>query len=152
MHRWLEKRMGEINEDDLSQTHPPLAACYSASIRYTKALGKQAGQPLMRVLSDPVPNEDSRESRTVAGFNLHVSIPLEADDRRCLERLLRYMGRPPLSQERLSKTPDGNIVVRLKRSWSESGPWPWHVIDNPLARGISLETRGPNTAASKEFD
>jgi hypothetical protein len=86
MHRWLEKRMGEINEDDLSQAHPLLAACYSASIRYTKALGIQAGQPLMRVLSDPIPHEDSRELRTVAGFNLHVSIPVEGDDRRGLER------------------------------------------------------------------
>src|ERR1700730_274279 len=107
---WLEKRIRELGDDDRSEKHPLLSACHSASIRYTKALGKHAGQPLMRVLSDPVPNEDSRDLRTVAGFNLHVSMPVEADDRRGLERLLRYMGRPPLSADRLLKTPDSRIV------------------------------------------
>ena len=60
-----------------------------------------------------------REERTVAGFNLHVSIPIQGDDRRGLERQLQYMGRPPLSEQRLSKTSDGKLVVKLKTPWSD---------------------------------
>lgn len=58
----------------------------------------------MRVFSEVPTLNNSREERTVAGFNLHVSIPIGANDRRGLERQLRYMGRPPLSEERLTKT------------------------------------------------
>lgn len=130
VHRWLEKRMQDSGDDEgFGQKEPLLASCYGASIRYLTALGPKAGQPLMRVFSTPPKGNNDREERTVAGFNLHISIPVEAKDRRGLERQLRYMGRPPLSEERLTKTADGRIVVKLKSAWGDGTT---HHILQPL--------------------
>jgi hypothetical protein len=65
----------------------------------------------------------------VDGFNLHASTAILADDRDGLERILRYMGRPPISEERLSQAADGRIVVRLKKYWSDGTS---HLIMTPL--------------------
>jgi hypothetical protein len=57
------------------------------------------------------------------------STAISADDRDGLERLLRYMGRPPISEERLSQAADGRIIVRLKKYWSDGTS---HLIMTPL--------------------
>jgi hypothetical protein len=120
VHSWLQERMDELEySNEFYEKEPLLASCYAASIRYLTALGKQAGQPLLKAFSHPPESKSSRQAHTVAGFNLHVSKPIQATDRRGLERQLRYMGRPPLSDERLSKTADGRLVVKLKTSWSD---------------------------------
>jgi len=56
---------------------------------------------------------------TVAGFNLHAGTSIGAEDRVGLENLLRYMGRPPLSAERLSQAADGRLILKFKKAWSE---------------------------------
>ncbi len=54
------------------------------------------------------------------GFNLHASPAIEAHDRQGLERILRYMGRPPLSSHRLQLAPDGkNLILLLKTPWRD---------------------------------
>jgi Putative transposase len=119
-HKWLERRMqeGDLGQD-FEEKNPLLAACYKASLLYLKALGEQAGQPLMRIISESsVKDNSERCLRTVMGFNLHASNPIEANDRQGLERQLRYMGRPPISESRLEQTSDGHIVVRFKKAWS----------------------------------
>ena len=50
---------------------------------------------------------------------MHVSRPIGANDRAGLERQLRYMGRPPLSDERLTMTAQGKISVKLKTPWRD---------------------------------
>jgi hypothetical protein len=97
-----------------------LAKCYEASIRYLSALGTSAGKPLLRIISQNQTDVDERFERTVAGFNLHASIAIEGHDRRALERILRYMGRPPLSNDRLRIAPDGHrLIVTLKTPWRD---------------------------------
>jgi hypothetical protein len=49
-----------------------------------------------------------------AGFSLHGGIGVEADQREKLERLTRYVSRPPVSVERLSLTAQGHVRYRLK--------------------------------------
>lgn len=52
------------------------------------------------------------------GFNLRASKAIGSEDRESLERILRYMGRPPLSSERLNMAPDGaNLILTLKSAW-----------------------------------
>jgi hypothetical protein len=51
--------------------------------------------------------------------NLHANFRLAANDRAGLETLCRYMGRPPLSADRLAEISDGNVALRLKRPWSD---------------------------------
>ena len=44
---------------------------------------------------------------------------MSAGNRGKLERLCRYIARPPLSMRRVSQTPSGDITLRLKRGWSD---------------------------------
>ena len=44
---------------------------------------------------------------------------MKASDRTGLERLCRYILRPPLANDRLKWTRDGRVSVRLKRPWSD---------------------------------
>ena len=44
---------------------------------------------------------------------------LPADRRDRLERLCRYVLRPPLAQERLHLTTDGHVRLTLKRPWAD---------------------------------
>jgi hypothetical protein len=53
------------------------------------------------------------------GFNLHAKTRAGAVDDDARARLLRYVLRPPLSQERLTLLPDNRVRLTLKRSWSD---------------------------------
>lgn len=63
---------------------------------------------------EPRNNEASVFDR---GFSLHAGLAVEADDRRKLERLLRYGLRPPYAQKRLSMLPDGRVKLKLRKPY-----------------------------------
>jgi hypothetical protein len=46
---------------------------------------------------------------------LHAAVHLNENDREVLAHLCGYFARPPFSQERLSRLPDGRLAYRLKR-------------------------------------
>ncbi len=120
VHHYLEARMHDLECDSLLDKQPMLAKCYAASIRYLSALGINSGKPLLRLISPELIKTDIYEEGTVLGFNLHASPATEAHDRRGLERILRYMGRPPLSSHRLQLAPDGkNLILQLKTTWRD---------------------------------
>ena len=48
------------------------------------------------------------------GYSLYAGNAIEADDKDARERLLRYCLRAPLSLERLSIGPDGNVIYQVK--------------------------------------
>jgi hypothetical protein len=48
------------------------------------------------------------------GFNVHAERLVDGRDRPQLERLFRYLARPPLSTERLQLRPDGRLRLELK--------------------------------------
>jgi len=52
-------------------------------------------------------------------MELPANVAVPARDRRRLERLIRYMARPPLAEERLSVLPDGRIAYVFKRPWRD---------------------------------
>ena len=56
-------------------------------------------------------------ARSPGGLELHAAVHVRADDRSGLERLCRYIARPPVPQQRLSLLPDGRYEWRLKRTW-----------------------------------
>jgi hypothetical protein len=55
----------------------------------------------------------------VGGVSLHANVAVPAGDRRRLERLCRYVARPPLATERLARLPDGRLLYRLKHRWRD---------------------------------
>ncbi len=79
-----------------------------------------SGKLLLRLISSELIKADVFEEGTVLGFNLHVSPAIKAHDRQGLERILGYMGRPPLSSRRLQLAPDGkNLILQLKTPWRD---------------------------------
>jgi hypothetical protein len=63
------------------------------------------------------------------GFSLHAKVRVEADDRVRLERLCRYIARPPIATERLSLTPDGRVAYGLRHKWRDGTT---HMVFDPL--------------------
>ena len=53
------------------------------------------------------------------GFDLHANMWVSAHDRAGLERLARYILRPPFAQERLRRRSDGRIALKLKTAWHD---------------------------------
>jgi len=51
------------------------------------------------------------------GYNLHAG--QSAEDRESIERMARYVLRPPLARERLERREDGMLVMRLKKPWAD---------------------------------
>lgn len=47
------------------------------------------------------------------------AVRVSCKDRERLERLLRYMGRPAISQEQLERLPEGRYSLRFTRAWSD---------------------------------
>jgi Putative transposase len=55
----------------------------------------------------------------VEGYNLQAATRIGANDREGLERMARYLARPPIATERLSQRDDGRLELRLKRPWRD---------------------------------
>jgi len=53
------------------------------------------------------------------GFSLHAATRIPATDRITLERLCRYIGRPPFSGESLTLDSTGRILFKLRRAWRD---------------------------------
>lgn len=49
------------------------------------------------------------------GFSLHAGVRVAGGNREGLERLCRYVLRPPFAEDRLEQLPDGNVLYRFRR-------------------------------------
>ena len=133
---WLEH--GADGEDALTQLQ-------GASIRCRIAVGPIAGRKTLRLLT-PGANFEGREPvkpLTAArdGFSLNAALACRSEERRKLERLCRYMARPPIALERLSRDGDGLVVYELKHAFRNGTT---HVLFEPLdfmARRAALVPR-----------
>lgn len=116
--RWLD---ADPADDSFAQDEPALAHLYAASLQGVLSLGPNAGRRLLRLFGQAAQRSDrSPPVQTPGyGFNLHARQRVSAHDRKGLERLLRYILRPPLAQDRLLQRPDGNVELRLKRPYSD---------------------------------
>ena len=62
------------------------------------------------------------------GFSLHGAVRVAAGDRKRLEHLCRYAGRPAIAESRLSMLPDGRVAYSLKKTWRDGTT---HVVMEP---------------------
>ncbi|MCP4039502.1 MAG: transposase, partial [bacterium] len=132
MRRGLLDEEGPPSADPLAEEEPLLAACAQASVRHRIATGVRAGRPVMR-LGDRIEIEDvesrvGEQCASVQGFSLHAGVAIGARDRKRLERICRYISRPPIARERLSELPDGRIAYRLRHPWRDGTT---HVVFEP---------------------
>lgn len=57
----------------------------------------------------------------MAARRLHAGVAVPANDRRRLERLCWYVGRPPVASERLSELTDGRLLYELPPTLGDRG-------------------------------
>ena len=118
--------------DPLAEDEPLLAQLYGASVAGRIATGRRAGQRVLRVGDcidpDDLPALEGERCASVSGVSLHANVAVPARDRRRLERLCRYVARPPVATERLSRMEDGRLLYRLKHRWRDGTT---HVVFEP---------------------
>jgi ribosomal protein S27E len=103
----------------------------AASIQYRIAVGPNAGRKALTLYTVP-PLEDEPAPGLVAsigGFSLHAGTVCEPWQRSRLERLCRYITRPPIATKRLSIDSQGRVVYRYKRPFRDGST---HVVLEPL--------------------
>jgi hypothetical protein len=109
----------------------PLDDLLGHSITYRVAVGPRAGQKVFSLQTLPVRADEFRTGvAQYAGFSLHAGIGVEGEQREKLERLTRYVSRPPVSEERLDLTAQGQVRYRLKTPYRDgtthivlASPW-----------------------------
>ena len=120
--RWL-RRHGLLKseaDDEFSNESPEfsaLEACAQGSLGLGN-LVKKRSKPRN---SNQDADESGFEQRAVNGrvgashgYSLYAGNAIDAEDKDARERLLRYCLRAPLSLERLSIGPDGNVIYQVK--------------------------------------
>ena len=111
------------DSDKLVRKDPWLAGVYAASVTGRIATGPQAGRRVAtggdRIDPEGLSVLTTERCARESGFSLHANVAVPARDRARLERLIRYMARPPLATERLEMLPDGRLVYEFKRAWRD---------------------------------
>jgi ribosomal protein S27E len=80
------------------------------------AVGPRAGQKVFTLQTVPAQGEGEGHNGAAqaGGFSLHAGLDIQPDQRAKLERLCRYVSRPPLAVERLALTASGQVRYALK--------------------------------------
>lgn len=86
------------------------------------AVGERAGRrderSRVQVLSGrevPLPRQCGQHE----GYTVHAGVVIGAQNREGLERLCRYVLRPPLAKSRLERRWDGGLDLHFKRAWAD---------------------------------
>lgn len=120
--------MGDF--DPLADESPVLAGVTAASVSGLVAVGDRAGRRVRRVLSDPAEAVRTGDLCFASrGFSLHAATRVDAEDREHLERLCKYVARPPLAAGRLERIDDERLSFRLKTPWDDGTT---HLILSPM--------------------
>jgi hypothetical protein len=102
------------------------------SITYRIAVGPHRGRKVFTLQTMPTCEDEdwiAGGPGDVAGFSLHAGVAAKACQRDKLERLCRYICRPPVSETRLFLTARGDIGYTLKTPYRDGTT---HVIFEPL--------------------
>ena len=129
--RGLGEAEAEAGGDDGAPADA-LAQLGAAAVQGRLAFGPQAGARVPGMGGEPpdpvVPGTTTPRAHC-DGFDLHAAVAVPAGDRERLEKLCRYVLRPPIAQERLGLQLDGRIVLTLKAAWRDGTT---HLVFTPL--------------------
>ena len=65
----------------------------------------------------------------IDGFSLHAAVRVDANDRKRLEQLCRYITWPALSDERVQLNAAGQVELKFKTPWRDGTT---HLVMSPL--------------------
>jgi hypothetical protein len=123
--RSLDPEESNPEPTEVQLEHPALAACYDAAALGVGVSGDRAGQPQLRLMLTDVAQKPAREVlpdepvAEVRGVNLYGKHWVDGRDRKQMERLARYIARPPIAQERLTRRDDGTLFLEFKKAWKD---------------------------------
>jgi len=114
---------GDAVDEDITSE----AVVQGASVQYRLGLGNPPGRPVRRIGSLGFIGEDPRPtgelSAIVGGYSMHAGTYVHKNDRAGLERMCRYLLRPPIAEDRLTFKRSSNgadtVVYKLKSPWSD---------------------------------
>ncbi len=89
------------------------------AITYRIAIGPHQGRKVMMLQTLPPDEPFEPGAGQVGGFSLHAGVAVKANQRDKLERLCRYISRPPVAERRLSLTAQGKVRYRLKTPYRD---------------------------------
>jgi hypothetical protein len=100
-----------------------LDSLQGASVIGRIGTGENQGKKVRRIGSFGFESESALKSgplaATLAGFSLHAATFIKSEKRERLETLCRYLLRPPVSEKRLERRNNGDVILRLKSEWSD---------------------------------
>jgi len=117
--RWLGKQGFGVDQEDVPVEEDPDDAqvlLIAASMEGRSAL---RGRRTRRKGVSRNPEGLPHRCAAFEGYNLHADTQVPARDRPGLERLCRYILRPPLAKTRIEETAEGEIRLTLKRPWAD---------------------------------
>jgi hypothetical protein len=118
----LEGGFDDGRSDPLGLESPVLPQVQGASVLGRVATGPRAGQRVVRLGSDstaPVVTTGGPRHAHIEGLDLHANVAVRAGENDRLEHLCRYILRPPVAQDTLELTPDGKVLLHLRRPWRD---------------------------------
>ena len=115
---WLARR-GFRGDEGLEQDPDDVqAAIQAAAVMGRSVLRRGRRARRVQVLGGR-PHALPPRCATADGYTVHAGVVIGAKNREGLERLCRYIARPPLAKGRLEENPDGTLRLHLKRPWSD---------------------------------
>jgi len=110
--------------DTMFQDNEAITAALSASVQSKIAFGPRAGLFVGKIgkgfgFDEEAPLVKGTKCATINGFNLQAATFVGMLHRRGLEELVAYMARPPLATDRLSAKENGDLIYKMKRTFSD---------------------------------
>jgi Putative transposase/Transposase zinc-binding domain len=108
--------------DSWGNEAPVLAGLAAASVQGQAALGPRSGRRSARLGTAVLAEADAPVAAASAqanGYSLHAGLVVPAGRRERLERVCRYVLRPPVAIERLHLTDDGRVRLSLRQPWRD---------------------------------
>lgn len=117
-----------LNSNAIEYEYDPMHQLHGSSVIYRIAVDPRQGRKVFPLQT--IPASDPQEwVGKVDGFSLHAGVVAKAHERKKLERICRYIARPPVSEQHLSITRNGRVRYELKTPWRDGTT---HVIFEPL--------------------
>ncbi len=120
----------------------------SASVRYRIAIGPNRGEKTLTLGSESLIRTDTRPKPFTVnrdGFSLNSAVSCQPHQRDRLERLCRYITRPPLALDRLTTQASGQVVYELKHPFKNGTT---HFVFEPLEFLAKLAALVPRPRAN----
>ena len=91
---------------------------HGSSVTYRVAVGPRQGRKVFTLQTMPTSDPEEWVGK-VDGFSLHAGVATKAHERKKLERICRYITRPPVSEQRLTTTRNGMVRYALKTPYRD---------------------------------